>query len=332
MSENKKIVFSGIQPSGRITLGNFLGAVRSWAPLQEEYNCLYCVVDMHAITVRQNPADLRARTMTLFAQLLASGIDPEKSIVFVQSHVPAHAELAWALNCYTMFGELSRMTQFKDKSAKNADNINCGLFAYPSLMAADILLYKTDLVPVGIDQKQHVELARDVAARFNGIYSDTFTIPEPLFPKQGAKIMSLADPTKKMSKSDTNEKSFVLLMDTPDQIMKKFKSAVTDSEAKVAFDTDRPGVANLMTIYSIATGKDMAAIEAEFDGRGYGDFKIAVGEATVEMLRPVREKTEDLLKNKDYLETQYRYGAEKASRLAERTLAKVYRKIGFVGR
>lgn len=332
MDQNRKVVFSGIQPSGRITLGNFLGAVKSWAPLQEDYDCIYCVVDMHAITVRQNPAELRSRTMTLFAQLLASGIDPERSIVFVQSHVPAHAELAWVLNCYTMFGELSRMTQFKDKSAKHADNINCGLFAYPSLMAADILLYRTDLVPVGIDQKQHVELARDIAARFNGIYSDTFVMPEPLFPKQGAKIMSLADPTRKMSKSDTNEKSFVLLMDSPDVIMKKFKSAVTDSEARVAFSPDKPGVSNLMTIYSAATGRSMEQIEAEFDGKGYGDFKTAVGEATVELLRPVRERTEELLKSKDYLEQTYRSGAEKAARIANRTLAKVYRKIGFVAK
>ncbi len=332
MIKDQKVIFSGIQPSGRITLGNYLGAVKNWAPLQEEGLCLYCVADLHAITVRQNPAELRQRSLTLYAQLLASGIDPEKSILFIQSHVAEHAELAWILNCYTMFGELSRMTQFKDKSAKNADNINCGLFAYPALMAADILLYQTDLVPVGVDQKQHVELTRDIAGRFNGLYSETFTVPEPLMQKSGAKIMSLSDPTKKMSKSDPNPKSYVLLMDSPDEIMRKFKSAVTDSESTVRRGEGRDGIGNLITIYSVAAGKTPEEVEAEFEGRGYGDFKKAVGEATVELLRPVRERTEELLKNKDYLEESYKAGAEKAARLAVRTLDKVKRKVGFAGK
>jgi len=332
---SKKRVFSGIQPSGKITLGNYLGAVKNWVDMQKDYSCIFCVVDMHAITVRQDPATLRRQTLELFAQLLACGIDPvnnEDTLLFIQSHVPQHAELAWVLNCYTMFGELSRMTQFKDKSQKHSDNINAGLFTYPTLMAADILLYQTDCVPVGDDQKQHVELCRDIAGRFNNIYGDVFKMPEPLIPKVGARIMSLTEPNKKMSKSDTNENSFILLMDNPDDIMRKFKRAVTDSEAKVEFREGKDGINNLMSIYSIATGKSFNEIEAEFDGKGYGDFKAAVGEAVVEMLRPVREKASELLKNKDYLEGIYKESASKAAYLAQKTINKVYKKIGFVGR
>lgn len=334
MSDNqKKTIFSGVQPSGKLTLGNYLGAIRNFPILQEEYNCVYCVVDMHAITVRQNPAALRRATLEVLAQYIACGLDPEKSTLFIQSHVPAHAELAWVLNCYTMFGEASRMTQFKDKSARHADNVNVGLFDYPVLMAADILLYQTDMVPVGVDQLQHIELARNIAQRFNGVYSDTFTMPEPYIPKAGAKIMSLADPARKMSKSDENQNGYILLMDKPEDIMCKFKRAVTDSDARIVMDPEnKPGVSNLISIYALATGKTIEEVEAEFAGKGYGDFKPAVGEAVVELLRPIREQTEDLLKNKDYLEQVYRNGAQKASYLARKTIDKVYRKVGFVGR
>jgi tryptophanyl-tRNA synthetase len=334
MSDNqKKTIFSGVQPSGKLTLGNYLGAIRNFPILQEEYNCVYCVVDMHAITVRQNPAALRRATLEVLAQYIACGLDPEKSTLFIQSHVPAHAELAWVLNCYTMFGEASRMTQFKDKSARHADNVNVGLFDYPVLMAADILLYQTDMVPVGVDQLQHIELARNIAQRFNGVYSDTFTMPEPYIPKAGAKIMSLADPARKMSKSDENQNGYILLMDKPEDIMRKFKRAVTDSDARIIMDPEnKPGVSNLISIYALATGKTIEEVEAEFAGKGYGDFKPAVGEAVVELLRPIREQTEDLLKNKDYLEQVYRSGAQKASYLARKTIDKVYRKVGFVGR
>lgn len=333
MSDNqKKTIFSGVQPSGKLTLGNYLGAIRNFPILQEQYNCIYCVVDQHAITVRQEPAALRRATLELIAQYIACGLDPEKSVLFIQSHVPAHAELGWVLNCYTMFGEASRMTQFKDKSAKHADNVNVGLFDYPVLMAADILLYQTDMVPVGVDQLQHIELARNIAQRFNGVYSDTFVMPEPYIPKTGAKIMSLADPTRKMSKSDENANGFVLLMDKPEDIMRKFKRAVTDSDSRIIVSEDKPGVSNLISIYALATGKTIEQVQEEFEGKGYGDFKPAVGEAVVELLRPIREKTEDLLKNKDYLEQVYREGAQKAGYLARKTLDKVYRKVGFVKR
>lgn len=332
MSEGKKTIFSGVQPSGKLTLGNYLGAIRNFPILQEEYNCIYCVVDMHAITVRQDPAQLRKQTLEVLAQYIACGLDPDKSTLFIQSHVPAHAELGWVLNCYTMFGEASRMTQFKDKSSKHADNVNVGLFDYPVLMAADILLYQTELVPVGVDQLQHIELARNIAQRFNGVYSDTFKMPEPYIPKAGAKIMSLADPTRKMSKSDENQNGFILLMDKPEDIMRKFKRAVTDSDSRIIMSEDKAGVSNLITIYSLATGKTVEEVEAEFVGKGYGEFKPAVGEAVVELLRPIREKTEDLLKNKDYLESVYREGANKASYMARKTLDKVYRKVGFVKR
>ena len=336
MSENQKqTIFSGVQPSGKLTLGNYLGAIRNFPLLQEDYNCIYCVVDMHAITVRQDPAALRRATLEVLAQYIACGLDPEKSILFIQSHVPAHAELAWVLNCFTMFGEASRMTQFKDKSAKHSDNVNVGLFTYPVLMAADILLYQTNLVPVGVDQSQHIEICRDIANRFNGVVPGTFTIPEGRYPKagEGAKIMSLSDPEKKMSKSDENPNGYILLMDKPEDIMRKFKRAVTDSDSRIIMDpVNKPGVSNLIQIYSVATGKPVAEVEAEFEGKGYGEFKPAVGEAVVELLRPIREKTEDLLRNKDYLEQVYTDGAQKASYLARKTLSKVYRKVGFVGR
>ena len=328
----KKVIFSGIQPSGELTLGSYLGAIKNWVDLSDTYTCYYCIVDMHAITVRQNPAELRRRALAQLAQYIACGLDPEKNVMFIQSHVPAHAELAWILDCYTMFGELSRMTQFKDKSAKNADNINAGLFTYPALMAADILLYQADLVPVGDDQKQHVELTRDIAHRFNTLYSDTFTMPEPFIPKVGARIMSLQAPENKMSKSDTGD-GCVYLLDKPETLMRAFKRAVTDSDTVVRYDpVSKKGVSNLMTIYAAATGMDYSAIENEFAGKGYGAFKTAVGEAVVEMLRPIREKTEDLLKNRDYLVSVYRDGAERAARAAGKTLRKVHRKVGFVER
>ena len=327
----KKTIFSGIQPSGDLTLGSYLGAIKNWVELSDTYNCYYCIVDMHAITSRQTPADLRRRTLNQLAQYIACGLDPQKNTIFIQSHVSAHAELAWILNCYTMFGELSRMTQFKDKSARNADNINAGLFTYPALMAADILLYQTDLVPVGEDQKQHVELTRDIATRFNGIYGDVFKMPEPFIPKVGARIMSLTSPESKMSKSDKDPGGCVYLMQKPDEIMRAFKRAVTDSETCVRFDTsNKPGVSNLMQIYSVATGLSFAEIEREFDGKGYGDFKPKVGEAVVELLRPIREEAERLIADKAYLESIYKEGAEKASRAAGRTLRKVQKKIGFV--
>ena len=329
----KKRILSGIQPSGNLTLGSYLGAIKNWAALADEYDCYYMMADMHTITARQVPADLRRNTLTQLAAYIASGLDPEKNVLFVQSHVPAHAQLGWVLDCYTMFGELSRMTQFKDKSAKNADNINAGLFTYPALMAGDILLYQADLVPVGGDQKQHVEICRDIANRFNGIYGETFKIPEPYIPKVGARIMSLTSPENKMSKSDKDPGGCVYMLEKPEDIMRKFKKAVTDSEASVRFDVaNKPGVSNLMQIYAVATGKTFEEIEAEFAGRGYGDFKMAVGEAVVEMLRPIREETERLLADKAYLESIYRNGAERASYVANRTISKVYKKVGFLAR
>ena len=331
-AERKKIVLSGIQPSGnQFTLGNYIGAIRNWAVMQEDYDCIYMVANEHSITVRQEPAKLRENTYRALASLLAAGIDPEKSVVFIQSHVPAHAELAWILDCYTMFGELSRMTQFKDKSAKNADNINAGLFTYPALMAADILLYQADLVPVGEDQKQHVELCRDIATRFNYIFPDTFTLPEPFIPKMGARIMSLGNPENKMSKSDPD--GCVYLMDKPEDIMRKFKRAVTDCETAVRYDREnKPGISNLLTIYCAATGKTLAEAEAEFADQGYGVFKPAVGEAVVELVRPISDEAHRLLGDKAYLESIYKSGAERASYLANKTLRKVYKKVGFVAR
>ena len=332
MEHEKKIIFSATQPSGRITLGNYLGALRNWVALQDDYNAIYCVADEHAITVRQDPAALRRQSLELYAQFIACGLDPEKSIIFIQSHVPQHAELAWVLNCYTMFGELSRMTQFKDKSASHADNVNAGLFTYPSLMAADILLYQADLVPVGEDQRQHVEITRNIAQRFNGIYGDVFTMPEAYIPKVAARVMSLSEPEKKMSKSSPNENSFVLVMDKPEAIMRKFKRAITDSEGGIYRSPEKPGVTNLIEIYSSVTGMTPEAVENEFNGKGYGVFKPAVGEAVVEALRPIREETERLLGDKGYLETLYRQGAEKAAALANRTLRKVHKKVGFAPR
>lgn len=329
MEQPKKRIFSGIQPSGELTLGSYMGAIKNWVALQDEYDCLYCIVDMHAITVRQVPADLRRRSLEQLAQYIACGLDPQKNIMFIQSHVPQHAELAWVLGCYTQFGELSRMTQFKDKAQKHADNITAGLFTYPVLMAADILLYQADLVPVGQDQKQHVELCRDIANRFNGVYSDTFTLPEPFIPKMGARVMSLGNPGSKMSKSDPD--GCVYMMDRPEDIMRKFRRAVTDCETAVRYDREnKPGVSNLLTIYCAATGKTMEAAEAEFAGQGYGVFKPAVGEAVVELMRPIREEAMRLMQDKAYLESVYQAGAERARYLAGKTLRKVYKKVGFV--
>ena len=331
--EKKKRIFSGIQPSGELTLGSYMGAIRNWVDLQEEYDCLYCIVDMHAITVRQDPATLRRRSVNQLAQYIACGLDPKKNIMFIQSHVPQHAELSWVLGCYTQFGELSRMTQFKAKAKQHADNITAGLFTYPVLMASDILLYQADLVPVGGDQKQHVEICRDIATRFNGLYGDTFKLPDPYIPKVGARIMSLTTPTSKMSKSDKDQNGCVYMLEKPEDILRKFKKAMTDSDACVRFDPEnKPGVSNLMQIYSVATGRDYAAIEAEFAGQGYGSFKTAVGESVVELLRPIREETERLLADKSYLESVYRAGAEKAAYVANRTLSKVYKKVGFLAR
>ena len=331
--DEKKVMLSGIQPSGDLTLGSYLGAIKNWDERADAFDCYYFMADMHTLTVRQNPADLRRRTMEQLAQYIACGLDPEKNTLFIQSHVPQHAQLSWVLSCYTMFGELSRMTQFKDKSARNADNINAGLFTYPCLMAADILLYQPDFVPVGEDQKQHVELTRDIAKRFNGVYGDVFQVPEPYIGKVGARVMSLTSPENKMSKSDKDPNGCVYLMEDPAAILRKFKRAVTDSETCVRYaPKEKPGIANLMQIYASATGKRYEAIEQEFDGRGYGDFKAAVGEAVVELCRPIREEASRLLADKAYLESVYRAGAEKAGYIANKTLRKVYKKVGFVAR
>lgn len=326
----KKVIFSAIQPSGTITLGNYLGAIKNWIGLQDEYRCIFALADLHAITVRQEPAKLRHNTLEAYALLLACGIDVEKSVFFVQSHVSTHAELAWVLNCYTQFGELSRMTQFKDKSAKHADNVNAGLFTYPCLMAADILLYQADLVPVGADQKQHLELARNIAQRFNGVYGNVFTVPDGYIPKVGARVMSLQDPTKKMSKSDENANAWVAVLDKPDDIMRKFRRAVTDSEAKIYVGEGKEGINNLVSIYASVTGKTDEQVVAEFEGKGYGDFKTAVGEAVVELLRPVQERYQELIANKDYLQQSYRNAAEQARAISLRTLGKAMKKVGFL--
>ena len=329
--ERKKRSLSLIQPTSIPTLGNYLGAMKGWSAFQEEYDTIYGVADLHSITVRQDPQKLRRQTTELYAMLLALGLDPDKGIVFIQSHVPQHAELSWVLGCYTQFGELSRMTQFKMKSQQHADNITAGLFTYPVLMAADILLYQTDLVPVGEDQRQHVELCRDIGARFNNSFPDTFKLPEAFIPKMGARVMSLGNPENKMSKSDPD--GCVFLMDKPEDIMRKFKRAVTDCETAVRFDKEnKPGISNLLTIYCAATGKTIEQAEAEFADQGYGVFKPAVGEAVVELVRPIREKTEQLLGDKAYLESIYKEGAERASYLANKTLRKVYKKVGFVAR
>ena len=331
--ETKKVMLSGIQPSGELHLGNYLGAIKNWVARTDEFDNYYFMADMHTITVRQTPADLRRRTLEQLALYIASGLDPEKNTLFIQSHVHQHAELGWVLNCYTMFGELSRMTQFKDKSAKHKENINGGLFTYPALMAADILLYQPDYVPVGEDQKQHVELCRNIVQRFNGLYGDVFKMPEPYIPKAGARVMSLTAPESKMSKSIPE--GCVFLMEKPEDIARKFKRAVTDSDTEhcVRFDPEnKPGVANLMSIYSAVTGRTYDEIDQEFAGKGYGVFKSAVGDAVIELLRPIREEAVRLLADKAYLESVYRAGAEKASYVAEKTLRKVYKKVGFVAR
>ena len=330
MFNDQLVSFSGVQPSGNLTIGNYLGAIRNFSQYSEKYKCFYCVVDEHAITVRQNPAELRRRTYETLALYMACGLDPEKNTLYVQSHVHEHAELSWLLNCFTMFGELSRMTQFKDKSSKHADNINAGLFTYPVLMAADILLYQTDVVPVGIDQKQHVELCRDIAERFNQLYPGTFTVPEPIISQSGKKIMSLAEPTKKMSKSDENVNAVVYILDDRDTIIRKFKRAVTDSDTCVRFAEGKDGINNLMTIYSCFTDKTFEEIEREFEGRGYGDFKLAVGEVCADALAPVQARFKEILADKAGLEAQMKKGAEEASYYARRTLGKVQKKLGFV--
>ena len=330
MIGDKKVLFSGMQATGNLTLGNYLGALKNWVTLSDEYECFYSVVDMHSITVRQDPAELRRRARALLTLYIAAGLDPEKNCIYYQSHVSGHAELAWILNCFTYMGELSRMTQFKDKSSKHADNINAGLFTYPVLMAADILLYQADVVPVGIDQMQHLELTRDIAQRFNGIYGDVFTVPEAYIGKVGAKIMSLQDPAKKMSKSDENPNASIYLMDDPDTIMRKFKRAVTDSAGIVAYNPEeQPGICNLIDIYCACTGKNRDETVKEFDGKGYGDFKAAVGESVVGVLKPLQDRVADLEKNKDYIDGVIKNNAEKAQYFSNKTLRKVQKKVGF---
>ena len=328
-NEKKQVVLSAIQPTGTPTLGNYLGALKNWKNMADDYECYYAVADLHSITVRPEPAQLRRKTLEMYAFLLAIGLDPEKNTVFVQSHVSAHAQLGWILNCYTQFGEAARMTQFKDKSEKHPENVNVGLFAYPMLMAADILLYQANYVPIGVDQKQHLEITRNIADRFNGLYGETFTLPEPFIGKTGAKIMSLQEPTKKMSKSDTNAKAFISVLDDTDTIVRKIKSAVTDSEARVHYAQGKDGVNNLMTIYSCCTGKDFAEIEKEFDGKGYGDFKAAVAQAVAAELAPVRDEFNRLIADKSYLNACMEAGAQKAARLANRTLRKAMKRVGF---
>ena len=329
MINDKKVLFSGMQATGNLTLGNYLGALKNWITLSDEYECFYSVVDMHSITVRQDPATLRKRARALLTLYIAAGLDPEKNCIYYQSHVSGHAELAWILNCYTYMGELYRMTQFKDKSAKHADNINAGLFTYPVLMAADILLFQADVVPVGIDQMQHLELTRDIAQRFNGIYGDVFTVPEAYIGKVGAKIMSLQDPTKKMSKSDENPNASIYLMDDPDTIIRKCKRAVTDSEAQILYRDEQPGVKNLIDIYSACTNKAPQDVVKEFEGKGYGDFKMAVGEAVVSVLKPLQDEVARLEKDKAYIDGIIKNNAEKANYYAMKTLRKVQKKVGF---
>jgi len=329
MADEKKILFSGMQATGNLTLGNYLGALKNWVSMNEDYECYYCVVDEHSITVRQNPAELRQRARALLTLYIAAGLDPEKNCIYYQSHVSGHAELAWILNCYTYMGELQRMTQFKDKSAKHADNINAGLFTYPVLMAADILLFQADVVPVGIDQMQHLELTRDIAQRFNGIYGDVFKIPEAYLGKVGAKIMSLQDPTKKMSKSDENLNASIYLMDDPDTIIRKFKRAVTDSDNEIRYTAEKPGISNLIDIYRATTGKSIEEVEKEFAGKGYGDFKLAVGESVVDVLKPLQDRVAELSKDKAYIDGIIKNNGERANYVATKTLRKVQKKIGF---
>ena len=328
----KKRILTGLQPTGVITLGNYIGAIRNWKKMQEDYDCAYFIADLHSLTVRQDPADIRKRARDLYILYVAAGLDPEKNCIYYQSHVGAHAELSWILNCFTYMGELNRMTQFKDKAAKHSDNINAGLYTYPVLMAADILLYQADVVPVGADQKQHLEITRDIANRFNSIYGDVFTVPEPYIGKATAKIMSLQDPTKKMSKSDENPNASILLMDDPDTIMRKFKRAVTDSDAQVIYKEDKPGIMNLINIYSSITGKSVEEVEKEFDGKGYGDFKMAVGESVVNKLKPLQDRFYDLQKNKDYINSCIKENDEKAAYFANKTLRKAQKKVGLLER
>ncbi|UIP28185.1 tryptophan--tRNA ligase [Photobacterium sp. TLY01] len=332
---SKPIVFSGVQPSGELSIGNYMGALRQWEQMQDEYNCHYCVVDLHAITVRQDPAALREATLDALALCLAVGVSPEKSTLFVQSHAPEHAQLAWVLNCYTQMGELNRMTQFKDKSQRHSENINAGLFSYPVLMAADILLYGAHQVPVGNDQKQHLELARDIAIRFNNLYGETFVVPEPYIPPVGARVMSLQDPLKKMSKSDDNRNNVIGLLEDPKAITKKIKRAVTDSEEppRVVFDIEnKPGVSNLMGIMSGVTGKSLADIEAEYSDKMYGHLKKDTAEAVVAMLEPLQARYHAYREDRAFLDQVMKTGAEKASARAAEVLKKVYQAVGFVGR
>lgn len=326
--EQKKTIFSGVQPSGVLTIGNYLGAIKNWVKLQDEYNCYYCVVDMHALTVRQEAADLRKRCLDTLSLLLAAGLDPNKNIIYFQSHVPSHAELMWVLNCYTYIGELSRMTQFKEKSERHADNINAGLYTYPVLMAADILLFGTHLVPVGADQKQHLEITRDIALRFNNIYGEVFTVPEPYIPKTGARIMSLAEPTSKMSKSDDNENAYISLLDPPEVVQRKFKRAVTDSDGDIRYAEEKPGVSNLMSIYSAVTGKLFDEIEAEFAGQGYGELKTRVADSVCEELAPLQQRYQKIRADKTYLSEVIQSGGERAFANAIKMMRKVYKKIG----
>lgn len=329
---DKKVLYSGMQATGTLTLGNYLGALKNWVSISDEYECFYGVMDLHSITIRQEPANFRKNARNLYALYVAAGLDPEKNCLYYQSHVSAHAELGWILDCFTYMGELNRMTQFKDKAAKHADNINAGLYTYPVLMAADILLYQADLVPVGVDQKQHLEICRDIAERFNNLYGEVFTIPEAYIPEAGAKIMSLQEPERKMSKSDENENATVRLLDDTDTIIRKFKRAVTDSGSEVRFSEDKPGVSNLMTIYGCITGKSMEEIEKEFDGKGYGDFKLAVGECVADELKPLQERYYALLEDKTYIEKCIKENDEKAQYFANKTLRKVQKKVGLTER
>ncbi len=329
-NNEKKNIFSAVQPSGSLTLGNYLGAIKNWIDFQENYNCIFSLADLHTITVRQDPKEFHNRILELYALFLACGIDTKKSVFFIQSHVHTHAELAWILSCYTQFGELSRMTQFKDKSQKHSDNINAGLFGYPSLMAADILLYQTDIVPVGADQKQHVELTRNIANRFNNIYGKIFKVPEEFIPKNGAKIMSLQNPEKKMSKSDENVNSYISILDTPEIIIKKFKKSVTDSDNIVKYKNQHTGIDNLINIYSSITNKQIIDVETEFENSGYSKFKLAVAEEVIKILSKIQEKYKYYISNKDYLEQNYRQAAQKAFEISDKTLQKVKEVVGFL--
>ena len=329
MEEKKKVLYSGMQATGTLTLGNYLGALKNWVKMHEEFTCFYGVMDLHSLTVRQDPVQFRKNARALYALYVAAGLDPEKNCIYYQSHVAAHAQLGWVLDCFTYMGELNRMTQFKDKASKHADNINAGLYTYPVLMAADILLYQANVVPVGVDQKQHLEITRDIAERFNNLYGEVFTMPEAYISESGAKIMSLADPTKKMSKSDENKNATILLLDDRDTIIRKFKRAVTDSGSEVRFSEDKPGVSNLMSIYGCVTGKTMEEIEREFDGKGYGDFKLAVGEAVADELEPLQKRYDELMKDKSYIDQCIKTNDERAAYVAGKTLRKVHKKIGL---